>query len=102
MLSRRMKALLAVAAGQDCHCRSSGFTAWPSWMSFFAISTSTVGSFSATGRAGAGLLSKPLARYAATPPAPSAMTRTTMRAVFMRFYSYAGHSNRTWRVPLRR
>ena len=27
LLSRRMKALLAVADGQTCHCRSSGFTA---------------------------------------------------------------------------
>ena len=36
-------------------------------------------------RAAAALLSDPLARYAAMPPAPTAMARTTMRAVFIRF-----------------
>ena len=81
---RRMKLLLAVAAGQVCHCRSSGLTDWPRPMSDLATRTSTVCSC-ATGSAGAGLLSEPLARYAATPPAPTAMVRTTMRAVFIRF-----------------
>ena len=40
---RRMKLLLAVAAGQTCHCTSSGPTDWPSGMSPLATSTSTVG-----------------------------------------------------------
>ena len=39
---RRMKMLLAVAAGQVCHCRSSGLTVWPRPMSDFATRTSTV------------------------------------------------------------
>ena len=39
---RRMKLLLAVAAGQVCHCRSSAVTDWPRPMSFFATRTSTV------------------------------------------------------------
>ncbi len=81
---RRMKVLLAVAAGQVCHCRSSGLTDWPRPMSALATRTSTVGIW-ATGSAGGGLLSDPLARYAAMPPAPTAMVRTTMRAVFIRF-----------------
>ena len=34
---------------------------------------------------GGGALSDPLARYAATPPAPTAIVSTTMRAVFIRF-----------------
>ena len=36
-------------------------------------------------RPAAAVLSDPLARYAAMPPAPTAMVRTTMRAVFIRF-----------------
>ena len=84
---RRMKVLLAVAAGQVCHCRSSGLTVWPRPMSDLATRTSTVCSC-ATGSAGRGLLSDPLARYAATPPALSAMVRTTMRAVYIRFTIY--------------
>src|SRR5258705_11395188 len=52
-------------------------------MSDFATRTSRVGNC-ATGAAG-GLLSDPLARYVAMPPAPTAMVRTTMRAVFIRF-----------------
>ncbi len=79
---RRIKLLLAVAAGQVCHCTSSGVTAWPRPMSDFATSTSTVCNW-ATGVGGG--LSDPLARYAATPPAPTAMVRTIMRAVFIRF-----------------
>src|SRR6185312_16682262 len=66
---RRMKLLLAVAAGQVCHCRSSGLTDWPRPMSDFATRTSAVGSC-ATGTVGEGL-SEPLARYAAMPPAPT-------------------------------
>ena len=51
---RRIKLELAVAAGQVCHCRSSGLTVWPRLMSDLATSTSTV-SNCATGWAGAGL-----------------------------------------------
>ena len=83
-LSRRMKLLLAVAAGQVCHCRSSGFTVWPRPMSDLATRTSTVGNW-ATGCGAARAVSVPRARYAATPPAPSAMVRTTIRAVFIRY-----------------
>jgi len=81
---RRMKVLLADDAGQVCHCSSFWVTVWPRPISDLATSTSTVCSC-ATGSAGGGLLSDPLARYAATPPAPTAMVRTTMRAVFIRF-----------------
>jgi hypothetical protein len=65
---RRMKMLLAVAAGQVCHCRSSGLTDWPRPISDLATRTSTVGSW-ATGATATGvlLLLDPLARYAAMP-----------------------------------
>ena len=82
LLARLMKLLLAVAAGQVCHCRSSGLTDWPRPISDLATRISTVCSC-ATGWAGAGLSLDPLARYAAMPPAPMAMARTTMRAVFI-------------------
>ena len=42
LLARLMKLLLAVAAGQVCHCRSSGLTDWPSPMSDLATRISTV------------------------------------------------------------
>ena len=58
---RRMKVLLALAAGQVCHCMSSGVTVWPRPMSALATRTSTVCSC-ATGAAGGGLSSDPLAR----------------------------------------
>src|SRR6202171_4973782 len=80
---RRMKLLLAVAAGHVCHWRASAVTVWPRPMSDFATRTSTVCNC-ATGSAG-GLREEPLAQYAATPPAPRAMVRTTIRAVFIRF-----------------
>src|SRR5580704_5365913 len=84
-----MKLLLAVADGQVCQAMSSGLTVWPRPMSDLATSTSTVGNC-ATGSAGAGLVSfAPLASQAATPPALSAMPRTMIRAVFIRFYSSA-------------
>src|ERR1700732_1836443 len=81
---RRMKVLLVDAAGQLCHCISLGVTVWPRPMSDLATSTSTVCSC-ATGSVGGGLLSDPLARYAATPPSQRAMVRTTMRAIFIRY-----------------
>ena len=49
---RRMRVLLAVAAGQVCHCRSSAFTVWPRPMSDLATRTSAVGNC-ATGAAAA-------------------------------------------------
>src|SRR6478735_7188780 len=92
LLARLMKLPLAVAAGQVCHCRSSGLTDWPRPISDLATRTSTVGSW-ATGATATGvlLLLDPLARYAAMPPAPSAMIRTIIRAVYIRFTTvYAG------------
>src|SRR5712692_149619 len=80
---RRIKLLLAVAAGHVCHCRASAVTVWPRPMSDFAMRTSTV--CSAIASAGGGLSPNPLARYAARPPAMRAMVRTTIRAVFIRF-----------------
>src|SRR5712672_3876496 len=56
-------------------------------MSFLATRTSAVGN-SGAAATGAGFLSEPLARKAAMPPAPIAIARTTIRAVFIRFYSY--------------
>ena len=82
---RWMKLELVVAAGQLCHCRCSGFSDWPRLMSDLATRTSTVSTVGATAATGAGRSSDPLARYAATPPAPTAMVRTTTRAVFIRF-----------------
>src|SRR5258708_34599727 len=81
---RRIKLLLAVAAGHVCHWRSSAVTGWPRPMADFATGTSTVCNC-ATGSVGRDLSSDLLARYAATPPALRAMVRTTMRAVFIRF-----------------
>ena len=52
---RLMKLLLALAAGQVCHCRSSGLTDWPRPMSALATRTSTVGSC-ATGVGGGRLV----------------------------------------------
>src|SRR5258708_31304682 len=80
----RIKLLLAVAAGQVWHCRASAVSVWPRPMSDFATRTSAVCSC-AIGSLGGGFLSNPLARYAATPPAPRAIVRTTIRAVFIRF-----------------
>ena len=51
-LSRRIKLLLAVAAGQVCHCRSSSLTDWPRPMSDLATRISAVGNW-ATGWLGA-------------------------------------------------
>src|SRR6185312_12030439 len=59
---RRMKMLLAVAAGQLCHCRSSGLTDWPRPMSDLAMRTSTVGNWTTGAAVEGGLLSDPLAR----------------------------------------
>src|SRR5467141_3361374 len=88
---RRIKLLLAVAAGHVCHWRFSEATDWPRPMSDFATRTSTVCSCT-TGSVAEDLLSNPRTRYAATPPALRAMIRTTIRAVYIRFtiYSYAG------------
>ena len=54
LLARLMKLLLALAAGQVCHCRSSGLTDWPRPMSDLATRISTVG-ICATAGFGAGL-----------------------------------------------
>src|SRR5882672_11833156 len=56
-------------------------------MSFLATRTSAVGN-GGTAATGAEFLSEPLARKAAMPPAPMAMARTIIRAVFIRVYSY--------------
>src|SRR5438105_10067538 len=56
-------------------------------MSDLATRTSTVCNCAASS-AGRGLLPVALARYAATPPALSAMVRTTIRAVYIRFTIY--------------
>ena len=59
---RRMKELLAAAAGQVCHIMSLGVTVWPRPISALATRTSTICSC-ATGSVGGGaLLSDPLAR----------------------------------------
>jgi hypothetical protein len=58
---RRIKVLLFDDAGHVCHCRSSGLSDWPRPMSALATRTSIVGIW-ATGSAGAGPLSVPLAR----------------------------------------
>src|SRR5882757_2266369 len=88
---RRIKLLLAVAAGHVCHWIFSAETDWPRPMSDFATRTSTVCNCT-TGSVGRDLVSNPRARYAATPPAPRAMVRTTIRAVYIRLtsYCYAG------------
>ena len=44
-LSRRIKLLLAVEAGQVCHCRSSALTDWPRPMSDLATRISVVGNW---------------------------------------------------------
>ena len=51
-----MKLLLAVEAGQVCHCRSSGFTDWPRPMSDLATRISVVGSCATGSAAAAGSL----------------------------------------------
>src|SRR5699024_1062803 len=83
-LSRRMKLVLAVAAGQVCHCNLSAVTVWPSGMSALATRTSTVLSCGC-GDYAAGFGAELLARQAAMAQAPRAMARTISRAGFIRF-----------------
>ena len=79
-----MKLLLAVAAGQVCQCRSSCLTDWPRPISDLATSTSTVGNC-ATGWAGARLVFRAARQIGGDAAGTSAMVRTTIRAVFIRF-----------------
>src|ERR1700678_310076 len=57
---RRMKELLAVAAGHVCHDISLGVTVWPRLMSDLATRTSTVCNCATGSGGGGGLLSDPL------------------------------------------
>ena len=72
----------ADAVGHICHFRSSGATAWPVPMSFWATRTSTVSSW-ATGAGAGGFSSDPPASRAARPPAAIATPSTTRRAAFI-------------------
>jgi putative peptide zinc metalloprotease protein len=58
----RLIRLPTVAAGQACHCRSSGLTAWPSPMSDLATRTSVVGSCATGSGVACGFSSVPRAR----------------------------------------
>ena len=98
---RRMKLLLAVAAGQVCHWRSSGLDRLAK--ADVGLRNQNVHGLHLRNRSADGVCSSdPLARYAATPPAPRAMVRTTIRAVFIRFtiYFYAGRLNSVAASPL--
>ena len=80
----RMKFGPAAAVGQVCHLMSAGATTWPMPISAEATRISTV-SITAMGAGAGAAFSDLLARKAASPPAPTATTRTRIRAVFIRF-----------------
>ena len=84
----RMKFAPAALAGHACHCTPDGVIFWPMEMSDLATKMSTVATFGAS-LTTTGFSDRP-ASMAATPPAPIAMVKTTIREAFM--YSFSPYN----------
>src|SRR5262252_2563301 len=88
-----MKLAPAELDGHACQERSAADSVWPRAISDLAIRTSTVSNLGASALTSAGLSDRP-ANMAATPPAPIATVRTTIRAAFIRSLSRLARSVR--------